>query len=106
MDSELFVQNVKELCAQKGVKPTNACKESGVGASFLSDIARGQTPSVAKVQTLARYLGVTTSQLLGEEVSPSAWADELYESFRDLTPEEQADTLAYVAFLKSRRHKP
>ena len=55
----------------KNVKPTNACKESGVGSSFLSDIQRGQTPSVAKVQLLAQYLGVTTSELLGEVPSPA-----------------------------------
>ena len=34
--------------------------------NFISDIKRGQTPSVAKVQMLANYLGVTTSELLGE----------------------------------------
>ena len=66
MDKDFFVQNVKMLCAEKGIKPTNACKESGVGGSFLSDISRGQTPSVAKVQLLAQYLNVTTSELLGE----------------------------------------
>lgn len=63
----LLCQNIKYYCAQKGVKPTNACKESGVGGSFINDIERGRTPSVSKVQMLANYLGVTTSELLGEE---------------------------------------
>lgn len=68
MDASTFVQNVKYLCFKKGIKPTNACKDAGVGGSFLSDIMnRGSTPSVAKVQLLANYLGVTTSELLGEE---------------------------------------
>lgn len=71
MDKEIFVQNVKKLCFEKNIRPTNVCKESGVGGSFLSDIARGQTPSVAKVQMLAQYLGVTTSELLGEEEKPT-----------------------------------
>lgn len=71
MDKETFVQNVKILCLKRGVKPTNACKESGVGGSFISDINRGQIPSVAKVQLLAQYLGVTTSELLGEEIKPT-----------------------------------
>lgn len=71
MDKEIFVQNVKRYCEIKKVKPTNACKESGVGGSFLSDINRGQVPSVAKVQLLAQYLGVTVSDLLGEEPAPS-----------------------------------
>ena len=72
MDANIFVQNIKKYCLLKGVKPTNACKESGVGASFISDIKRGQTPSVAKVQILADYLGVTTSELLGEASGSSS----------------------------------
>lgn len=66
MDKELFVQKVKMICSAKGIKPTNACKESGVGGSFINDIERGRVPSVSKVQMLADYLGVTTSELLGE----------------------------------------
>lgn len=73
MDANIFVQNIKKYCLLKGVKPTNACKESGVGASFISDIKRGQTPSVAKVQMLADYLGVTTSELLGEASGSSSF---------------------------------
>ena len=72
MDANIFVQNIKKYCLLMGVKPTNACKESGVGASFISDIKRGQTPSVAKVQILADYLGVTTSELLGEASGSSS----------------------------------
>lgn len=90
------MQNVKSLCAKKGVKPTVACRESGVGASFISDINRGQTPSVAKVQLLADYLGVTTSQLLGETEKPTVQDDGLTDAeqalmdlFRQLTPEQQ-----------------
>lgn len=72
MDKDLFVKNVQMICVQKGIRPTNACKESGVGGSFLSDIKnRGNIPSVAKVQQLASYLGVTVSELLGEEKAPA-----------------------------------
>ena len=67
MDREIFVQNIKSICKLRGIAPTAACKESGVGGSFINDINRGQTPSVAKVQLLAQYLSVTTSELLGEE---------------------------------------
>ena len=104
MDKERFVQNVKKLCLMKNIKPTNACKESGVGSSFLSDIQRGQTPSVAKVQLLAQYLGVTTSDLLGEaqKSSPSK-TDRLLEVFGDLTEDEKQDVARYVDLVKARR---
>lgn len=76
MDKENFVQNIKFYCSRKNVKPTVACRESGVGTSFINNIEkRGQTPSVEKVQLLARYLGVTVSELLGETSNPQTLAD-------------------------------
>lgn len=95
MNKEIFVQNVKMLCLKRGEKPTNACKESGVGGSFISDINRGQTPSVTKVQLLAQYLGVTTSELLGEpppeERARSALTEHLAREVRErLEPENLA----------------
>ena len=95
MDAMVFVENIKKYCELKGIKPTVACRESGVGASFVSDINRGQTPSVAKVQLLANYLGITTSELLGEKIEPTVGDDGLSDGeqallnlFR-LTPEQQ-----------------
>ena len=61
MDANVFVQNVKKYCAIKGVAPTVACRESGAGKSLMSQVAQGIVPSVSKVQLLAQYLGVTTS---------------------------------------------
>ena len=57
MDRELFVQNIERWCAVKGVAPTVACRESGAGNSFLTNVKRG---------LLAQYLGCTVSDLLGE----------------------------------------
>lgn len=88
MNRELFVQNIKEKCAEKGVNPTTACRDSGVGTSFINDIDRGRTPSVAKVQLLAQYLGCTVSDLLGEEkerpAEGEALGDELTAGERSL----------------------
>lgn len=72
MDTTVFVQNVKYYCDLKGIKPTIACKESGAGKDLINQIeTRGSIPSVAKVQMLAEYLGVTTSDLLGEKKEPA-----------------------------------
>lgn len=89
----------------KNIKPTNACKESGVGSSFLSDIQRGQTPSVAKVQLLAQYLGVTTSDLLGEaqKSSPPSEEDRLLAILAELSEDEKQDVARYVDLVKARR---
>ena len=100
MDRELFVQNIKERCRAKGVKPTVACREAGVGTSFITDVNKGKTPSVAKVQMLAQYLGCTVSDLLGEEnvkaAAPegSGQYEEFARIFKELTPENQNKIIA------------
>ena len=107
MDRELFVQNIERYCALAGVKPTNACKESGVGSSFISDIKRGQTPSVAKVQQLAQYLGCTVSDLLGESGGAAAQVmDERYAPFLDLFAElDPAEQNQIVGDMLRRKNK-
>lgn len=104
MDVKIFVENVKKLCQKKGVKPTVACDESGAGKNLLNHIeTRGSIPSVAKVQMLAEYLGVTTSDLLGENKEPTVQDDGLSEGeqalmalFRQLTPDQQEMVLRMV----------
>lgn len=92
----------------KNIKPTNACKESGVGSSFLSDIQRGQTPSVAKVQLLAQYLGVTTSDLLGEqkESSPPSEEDRLLAGYDALSARNREKLEEYLDLLLSSQDRP
>lgn len=101
MDKDLFVQKVKYLCLQKGVKPTNACRESGVGGSFLNDIQRGRLPSIDKFEKIAHYLGTTVSDLIGElPPQASAIPDQPYLVMRynQLSQEGQAKVKAFVEF--------
>ena len=102
MDKQLFVQNVRMHCQLRGVKPTVACRESGVGTSFINNIeARGQVPSVEKVQLLAQYLGVTTSELLGETGPKNlAIQDQPYLVMRynSLPPKVQEEVMAFIEF--------
>ena len=95
MDKELFVQNIKARCAANGVKPTVACREAGVGVSFINDIERGQTPSVAKVQLLSQYLGCTVSDLLGEDPTPpDPVRQEFIRLFDGMSARQQNELLA------------
>lgn len=105
MDKAFFVQNIKDVCKTKGIKPTVACRESGVGTSFINNIeARGQVPSVEKVQRLASYLGVTTSELLGEkrefasftEVRLNARQQQLINLFDAASPDLQSAAFAVL----------
>ena len=109
MDKQLFVQNVRMHCQLRGVKPTVACRESGVGTSFINNIeARGQVPSVEKVQLLAQYLGVTTSELLGETGPKNLAIQEqpyLVMRYNSLSPEEQEKVMTFIDFLATQGKK-
>lgn len=112
MDKTAFVQNIKDRCEKMGVRPTVACRESGVGTSFITDLNKGTTPSVAKVEMLARYFGCTVSDLLGEvsaEMTKAAdpkadgLSQEFARLFTSLSPENQNKIIAEM--LKRQREQ-
>ena len=76
MNPELLIENITRICKENNVTPTKAFIESGAGKNFIFHIKKGQTPSVERVQLLADYLGVTTSDLLGEKKPPVSEDDE------------------------------
>lgn len=96
MNIETFVQNVKDYCAKKGVKPTVACAESGAGKDMISNlINRGTVPSITRVQLLAQYLGCTVSDLLGEEPTPpDPVRQEFIRLFDGMSARQQNELLA------------
>lgn len=109
MNKDVFVQNVKKYCALKGVKPTVACDESGAGKNLIGQLVNRDTvPSVERVQLLAQYLGVTTSDLLGEaqKSSPPSEEDGLPPIWYSLSEEQKRATVDYMNYLASRREKP
>jgi len=95
MDKDLLISNIRKYCAAKSIRPTIACSAAGVGRSFVSDIDRGQTPSVAKVAELAAYLGVSTSDLVGDAQTPADLAP-LADAWAELNDEGRARLVAYA----------
>lgn len=89
------MQKVKLLCNAKGITPAIACRESGAGESLIYNVNRGRIPAVDRFQLLAAYLGVTTSELLGETNAPtivsgdSSPAERLLGLLENLNPEGQ-----------------
>lgn len=107
MNRELLVFNIRKFCAARSEKPTLACVAAGVGKSFVSDIARGQTPNVAAVADLAAYLGVSASDLIGDAQTPAelaplaaAW-DELNEEGRERLIAYAEDLVASGRYIKT-----
>lgn len=97
MDVKKVVENIQKICKERGTTPTVAGRESGAGKDLVSNMKqRGVLPSIEKMRLLADYLGVTTSDLLGEKKEPTVQDDGLSEAeqalmdqFRQLTPEQQ-----------------
>ena len=105
MDNQKIVENIQRICDQKGTTPTVAGEESGAGKSLVSNLKkRGVIPSVEKFQMLAQYLGVTTSELLGEEKQPTPVSEgglnpdeqQLIRLVERLTPDQQSFLLAWL----------
>lgn len=72
MNVEKVVENIQRICKEHGTTPTVAARESGAGQNMVSAMKKqGRLPSVEKMSLLASYLGVTTSELLGEEKGPA-----------------------------------
>lgn len=108
MDKNIFVQNVKYWCEKRGIPPTVACKDSGAGRDLLVNLQRGSLPSVAKVQLLAQYLGVTTSDLLGEaqKSSPPSEEDRLLAGYDALNARNRERLEEYLDLLLSSQDRP
>lgn len=107
MNKELMISNVLKFCAAREIKPTVACSEAGVGKNLVTNMKRGQTPSVAAVADLAAYLGVSTSDLVGDAKTPTelapladAWA-ELSDEGRERLIQYAEDLVAGGRYVKS-----
>ena len=107
MDKDIMISNIRKFCAARNVKPTVACIAAGVGKSFVSDLDRGINPSVAKVADLAAYLGVSTSDLVGDAKTPAdlapladAWA-ELNDEGRERLVEYAEDLVRGGRYIKN-----
>ena len=107
MNNETLIFNIERYCEKREIKPTPAAIAAGIGRTFISDLRRGKVPSVAKVADLAAYLGVSTSDLVGDAQTPAelaplaaAWA-ELNEEGRERLIAYAEDLVAGGRYIKS-----
>lgn len=95
MDKDIMISNIRKFCAARNEKPTVACVAAGVGKSFVSDLDRGQMPSVAKVAALAEHLEVSVSDLVGDAKTPADLAP-LAAAWAELNDEGRARLVEYA----------
>ena len=95
MNNETLIFNIHKYCEARDTKPTPAAIAAGIGRTFFADLNRGKTPSVAKVAALAAYLGVSTSDLVGDARTPAELAS-LADAWAELNEEGRARLVAYA----------
>ena len=111
MDKEVLIANIYKYADKNKESPSAACIAAGCGKSFISDLRRGRTPSVAAVFDLAAHLGVSVSDLVGDAQTPAelapmaaAWA-ELNDEGRARLIEYAEDLVAGGRYIKSHLSK-
>jgi len=67
MNTEIVVERIELLAKNNGISKTKALTQSGAGKDFIANIKKGQTPSIAKLQKIAEYFGVSVDYLLGTD---------------------------------------
>lgn len=95
MNNETLIFNIQKFCEARDTKPTPAAIAAGIGRTFFADLNRGKTPSVAKVAALAAYLGVSTSDLVGDAQTPADLVP-LSGAWAELNEEGRARLIAYA----------
>lgn len=105
MDSLKIVENIQRICKERGTNPTIAGERSGAGKEMVTNMKRkGTMPSIERFQLLAQYLGVTVSELLGEEKRPTPVfgdgpepdEEPLMNLVEQLTPDQQRFLVAWL----------
>ena len=95
MDKEALISNIYKFAGRNKESASAACIAAGCGKSFISDLRRGRTPSVAAVFDLAAHLGVSTSDLVGDAQTPADLAP-LADAWAELNDEGRARLVAYA----------
>lgn len=96
MDLSILVNRINFLCNQNDIKPTVACRESGAGKNFISNINANQTPSIEKVYLISEYLNCSIDYLLGRSDIPQLNGinitnddRDILNAFKNLSPKER-----------------
>jgi transcriptional regulator with XRE-family HTH domain len=74
MPTNVLSENLKRLRGEKRLSQAALCREANVSPAYLSELegGHGKRPSGQVLMRLAKALGVTIAELLGESVRPGA----------------------------------
>lgn len=67
----MFWQRFEALCAGINKSPNAVAAELGLSNATTTAWKKGATPRAANLQRIAKYFGITVSEILGETKSPT-----------------------------------
>ena len=69
----MFYDRFLALCAEKGVRPTNACVEAGLSRGLAAKWKSTKTekPSAEALEKMSAYFGKSIDEILGKEIAPT-----------------------------------
>ena len=89
----MFYDRFLELCAEKGVKPTNACIEAGLSRGLAAKwkATKTEKPSAEALEKMSAYFEKSIDEILCKEKAPTQKGEREIE-FDDFTYAMQNET--------------
>ena len=114
----MFYNRFLELCAEKGVKPTRACTESGLSRGLAAKWKATGTekPSADALEKMSAYFGKSIEEILSGETKKAPTNGErkvsdddimfaLWGDSDDVDKDDLVDVKRYAAFVRERKKK-
>jgi transcriptional regulator with XRE-family HTH domain len=81
----MFYERFERLCRDRKISPSRAVQEIGFSRALAAKWKHtGDMPRAETLTAIAKYFGITVSELLGEEIEKPVHADELSEERREV----------------------
>lgn len=114
----IFYENYVKLCAAHNLSESGAAKKIGLSNAAANGWKNGKMPSATTQIKLANLFGISVKELMGKADAPSAGikkdptregevvspvVQEIFDFIDSTSPEELAETVKYIRYLKSQR---
>lgn len=86
----MFIDNLERILQRKQISTYKMCKDTNIAPSSVSAWKQGRIPSIDKLIDIAKYLSVTSDELLGLNIKEENFSQEEKEvisEYRNARPE-------------------
>lgn len=100
----MFYDNLDVLCAERGITVSRLLEILNLSRSSASRWkTKGYLPSRETAKKIADYFGISVQELLSIEKAPTVSDERVRDAVKNLSPEQIAEVLDYIDWLKSKR---